>query len=108
MTNKTTPDDDWLDEILNTLELKIIPEEGYIAPKVHAEAKQAINAKITELLVAELERLTTSEVDTTDIERFEYQHDGLPMLVIQPRQIEDRIRQLQASQSINPNESEKL
>jgi hypothetical protein len=51
MTNKTTPDDDWLDEILNTLELKIIPEEGYIAPKVHAEAKAAINAKITELLV---------------------------------------------------------
>jgi hypothetical protein len=67
MTNKTTPDDDWLDEILNTLELKIIPEEGYIAPKVHAEAKQAINAKITELLVeARIDEARLAEETTLD------------------------------------------
>jgi hypothetical protein len=100
MTNKTTPDDNWLDELLDDLGFANKPgsQKGrmYSSRFYHAELKAAINAKITELVVAELERLTTSEVDITDIERFEYQYDGLPMLVIQPRQIEDRIAQLQA------------
>jgi hypothetical protein len=92
MTNKTTPDDDWLDEILNTLELKIIPEEGYIAPKVHAEAKQAINAKITELLVAE---------NTLACMAWE-NNPALPATYLI-----ERTKQLQASQpQTNLNESE--
>jgi hypothetical protein len=60
MTNKTTPDDDWLSHILDVLcddpALLSTPEErGIAAVGYHNvdEAKTAINAKITELLVEE-------------------------------------------------------
>jgi hypothetical protein len=57
MTNKTTPDDDWLEntlkelwlEFYNNSTLTAMSDTYYIA---QVEAKAAINAKITELLVA--------------------------------------------------------
>jgi hypothetical protein len=111
MTNKTTPDEDWLGKILDE-----VYENGYnwgdgfhpllSANEVQAKAEAAINAKITELLIAELNGVTEqySNIYGLEVARLGLSKEE-PFTVFH-RIISDRIQELQASQPINLNESE--
>jgi hypothetical protein len=66
MTNKTTPDDDWLLIMLSDT-AENLEAYGFIDSKSYLpQAKAAINAKITELLVEELKSLEHSSFINTD------------------------------------------
>jgi hypothetical protein len=100
MTNKTTPDEDWLGKILDE-----VYENGYnwgdgfhpllSANEVQAKAEAAINAKITELLIAELDNIAVKLIKAVGGANY---ITNIPI---------ERIIELQASQPINLNESEK-
>jgi hypothetical protein len=49
-----------------------------------------------EARIEELDRLVFEETGISDVERFEYQNDGAPMLTIQPPYVSHRIAELRS------------
>jgi hypothetical protein len=92
MTNKTTPDDDWLDLLLNNIMVDIGFYTDSDMNAINPEAKQALNAKITELLVAELENIAVKLIKAVGGANY---ITNIPI---------ERIIELQASQPINEQE----
>jgi hypothetical protein len=90
MTNKTTPDDDWLDLILGNLGTSNDSNgQVEVDPTSIKYVKQAINAKITELLVEELDNIAVKLIKAVGGANY---ITNIPI---------ERIIELQASQPIN-------
>ncbi len=98
MSNKTIDEILHTDNILAGTEAKLT-EIGYerLGENIQ-EATQAIERLVLQERIKTLNELRglTTEIDVSDIERFEYQHDGLPMQVIKPEIIGNRIAELKA------------
>jgi hypothetical protein len=92
MTNKTTPDEDWLSTILADLLNNTHNAPEMAIRKYSGEARAAINAKITELLVAELENIAVKLIKAVGGANY---ITNIPI---------ERIIELQASQPINEQE----
>lgn len=94
MEDKTQDDrlDDWVRRIYKIV---VADTNGGYEDKedVRSVLKEAIVQHKKELLYDILDE-DTEELDVTDVERFEYQHDGLPMVVIQPKYVERRLAAL--------------
>jgi hypothetical protein len=104
MTNKTTPDDDWLSEVFNEVLKGAAIRMGKGDEMLRAdliEAHAAINAKITELLVEAREEQVMQDFLSLNVD-FDGCVDESDLIVWR----QERLAQLQASQPIN--ESEKL
>jgi hypothetical protein len=109
MTNKTTPDDDWLDLLLNNIMVDIGFYTDSDMNAINPEAKQAINAKITELLVearideARLakEKPITRWRGAESEEEVGYQKGISAQINLANRRQNERIQELQASKPIN-------
>lgn len=98
LAQNAQPSSNGLEEILDWLAEDYIELEDPEAADMWKLDKKAaikkIQAYTAEAVAKELEALTTTELDVTDVERFEYQNDGLPMLVIDVKQVERRIAAL--------------
>jgi hypothetical protein len=100
MTNKTTPDDDWLRSLLADYKIGFVVGDKDVEQHLSAFVA-AINAKIMELLVEELNGVTEqySNIYGLEVARLGLSKEE-PFTVFH-RIISDRIQELQASQPIN-------
>jgi hypothetical protein len=112
MTNKPTPDNDWLSTILADLLNNTHNAPEMAIRKYSGEARAAINAKITELLVeARIDEARLAEEKpitrwrgAESEEEVGYQKGISAQINLANRRQNERIQELQASQPINEKE----